>query len=399
MSSYAPPNYVRTSLRSPAQTGASPPPTHPDVRAIAFYLPQYHPIPENDEWWGVGFTEWRNVTRARPRFPGHYQPHLPADLGFYDLRLPEVRSAQADLARRYGIHGFCYYHYWFGGRRLLERPFNEVLESGEPDFPFCLCWANENWTRVWDGGESQVLMQQHYSPDDDLHHIRWLARAFTDSRYIRIDGKPLFILYRAESLPDPRRTTDLWRAEARRLGVGELFLCRIESAFYDQSDSESLGFDAAIEFVPDWSIFIPDPPSAFRRILQKLQWRIPALRRIGAGSPDRPMEYREVMRRMLNKPQPGYRRFRTVAPMWDNSARRRHSPFIVTGSTPELYRNWLRNVVTEACNQDSDRVVFLNAWNEWAEGCHLEPDLRWGHAYLEATRAALLGRIADQVRA
>jgi lipopolysaccharide biosynthesis protein len=184
-----------------------------DPRVIAFYLPQYHPIPENDLWWGKGFTEWTNVAKARPVFRGHCQPHLPADLGFYDLRVAESRDAQAALAREYGIQGFCYFHYWFNGKRLLERPFDEVLGSGRPDFPFCLCWANESWSRRWLGEERDVLMEQTYSQEDDLAHADWLGRAFADNRYIRIGGRPLFLVYRPAHLPDAKRTVELWRMD------------------------------------------------------------------------------------------------------------------------------------------------------------------------------------------
>ena len=222
------------------------------IRAIAFYLPQFHPISENDQWWGKGFTEWTNVAKAEPLFPGHYQPHIPADLGFYDLRLPETRQAQADLARESGIYGFCYYHYWFNGKQLLDRPFNEVLASGKPDFPFCLCWANENWTRVWDGKDNNVLIEQKYSEEDDRQHIRALADAFRDERYIRVNGKPLFLVYRATKIPDPRKTTAIWREEAQKLGIGDLYLCRVESFRDERSDPGEIGFDAAVGFQPDW---------------------------------------------------------------------------------------------------------------------------------------------------
>src|SRR5262245_51865075 len=214
-------------------------------RVIAFYLPQYHPFPENDAWWGKGFTEWRNVTRARPQFPGHYQPHLPADLGFYDLRLPEIRVAQAELARQYGIDGFCYYHYWFNGKRLMERPFDEVLDSGRPDFPFCLCWPNENWNRAWDGHSREVIMAQSYSTEDHVRHARWLATAFRDPRYIRVDGRPLFLVYRATLIPEPRTMTAIFREEASKAGVGEIFLARVESQPVERGDPADLGFDAA----------------------------------------------------------------------------------------------------------------------------------------------------------
>jgi len=222
------------------------------ARLIAFYLPQYHPIPENDCWWGKGFTEWTNVTKAQPLFAGHYQPHLPADLGFYDLRLPEARQAQVDLAREYGIYGFCYYHYWFNGRRLLERPLAEVLSSGEPDFPFCLCWANESWTKRWDGVEGTVLMEQRYTVEDDRAHLCWLAGVFRDQRYIRVGGKPLLLVYRATKMVNPLRTTSIWREEARKLGIGELYLCRVECFGNERVDPTTIGFDAGVEFQPDW---------------------------------------------------------------------------------------------------------------------------------------------------
>ena len=186
---------------------------------LAFYLPQFHPIPENDQWWGKGFTEWSNVSKAKPLFQGHYQPHLPADLGFYDLRLPETRAAQAEMAREHGIDGFCYYHYWFNGRRILERPIREILAAGEPKFPFCVCWANENWTRRWDGRDAEVLLEQRYSVQDDIAHIRSLIPMFEDARYIRVDGKPLFLVYRSTAIPDARATTDRWRREAERAGL------------------------------------------------------------------------------------------------------------------------------------------------------------------------------------
>src|SRR5262245_59534320 len=226
-----------------------------DIRAIAFYLPQFHPIPENDRWWGKGFTEWSNVSRARPLFPGHEQPQLPRELGFYDLRVPEVRRDQADLARRFGIHGFCYYYYWFNGRRLLERPLEEVLRSGQPDFPFCICWANENWTRGWDGLERDILIEQQHTETSDAEFIRDVLPILKDPRYIRMNGAPLLLVYRPSLRPRPRRTTDVWRAEARAAGIDSLHLCAVQS--YGVTDPRRLGFDAAVEFPPHY-LSLPD---------------------------------------------------------------------------------------------------------------------------------------------
>lgn len=357
----------------------------PNLRAIAFYLPQFHPIPENDDWWGKGFTEWRNVAQAMPLFPGHYQPHLPGDLGFYDLRLPEVREAQAELARQYGIYGFCYYHYWFNGRRILERPFAEILSSGMPDFPFCLCWANENWTRIWDGGAQQILLEQHYSAEDDLAHIRALIPAFADPRYIRIDGRPLFLVYRTELLPVPARTAEIWRKEVAKAGLGDLYLARVEN-FVSGIDANNIGFDAAVEFAPNG---VNVGKVKFRGPVHRFLARLGLLP--GIYIDGKVINYRALMLGMLAKPDPRSTRFRCVMPTWDNTARRRSGAHIYVGSTPQLYGTWLAEMAKQTVNKFSpeERIIFINAWNEWAEGCHLEPDLKWGRQYLEATKAAL----------
>jgi lipopolysaccharide biosynthesis protein len=364
---------------------------HP-IRAIAFHLPQFHPIPENDEWWGKGFTEWTNVVKARPLFPGHYQPHLPSDLGFYDLRLPEARDAQAQLAASYGIHGFCYYHYWFHGRQVLERPVNEVLKSGEPDFPFCLCWANENWTRRWDGTENHLLLEQRYSDADDLAHIRALMPFFLDPRYIRVMDRPFFAVYLASKLPEPERTTDLWRREAERAGLKGLFLVRVESCL-QSGDPRKLGFDCALQFQPHSSM------SWDLRLFRRKWWHRHKLWTGEAVFSDNlVLKYEGLVRGALAEAPPPYPWIPCVCPGWDNSARKKVEAAIFIASTPELYGHWLREVVNRQrmlIPQDwqsgipPESLVFINAWNEWAEGNHLEPCQRWGRAYLEATRRAL----------
>jgi lipopolysaccharide biosynthesis protein len=350
------------------------------VRAIAFYLPQYHPVPENDEWWGKGFTEWTNVTKAKPLFPGHYQPHMPADLGFYDLRLPEVREQQVSLAKEYGIHGFCYYHYWFNGRRILERPVNDILASGTPDFPFCLCWANENWTRVWDGGDKDVLLEQNYNYEDDLAHIQSLIPSFKDHRYIQVNGKPLLLVYRTGLLPDPIKTTLLWREEARKAGFLGIYLVRVES-HGDYIDPNLIGFDASVEFPPFNGLSSP----IMRGMLSKLAAKLRILPKV-FGIHD-VFEYRSVATAMLNQLDPAFKRFRCVTPGWDNTARRNKGGVVLVNSTPEIYEHWLLTIVKKTCEKftGDERIVFINAWNEWAEGNHLEPDQKWGHAFLDAT--------------
>ena len=354
-------------------------------KLLAFHLPQYHPIPENDKWWGPGFTEWRNVAQATPLFPGHYQPHLPADLGYYDLRLPEVRQLQADLARQYGIHGFCYYHYWFSGKQLLERPVADIRSSGQPDFPFCLCWANENWTRRWDGQDHEVLIAQHYSLADDEAHLRALLPYFYDPRYIRIHNKPLFLVYRASRLPDLRATTALWRQLAQQHGLDGLYLVKVESFPTERNRHPELdGFDAALDFQPDWGSLPPplQPPLRWR-LLNKL-----GLARTHPFRTNRVYFYPDVVADILARAPVPYARFPCVTPAWDNTARRRQGgATILHGSTPAAYGHWLRSVLADQTTLDKlpEPIVFINAWNEWAEGNHLEPDLKSQHAFIEET--------------
>ena len=344
------------------------------VRAIAYFLPQFHPIPENDEWWGKGFTEWTNVAKARPNFRGHYQPRLPADLGFYDLRLPEVREQQAALAKSYGLHGFCYYYYWFAGKKLLERPITEVLRSGAPEFPFCLCWANENWTRHWDAGDREILIAQSPSRADDLLLIRDLLPFFRDSRYIRVDGKPLFIVYRIGMLPDARASAEIWRDYCRREGIGEIYLCAART--YDTDDPVPYGFDALVEF----------PPHQSRKTVLQDVHEVTNPRFSGTI-----IDYRQLVADCILAPLPGYTLHRTVMPGWDNTPRQPDGGLIFVNASPEVYEVWLREMVEQTVRTQppSQRLVFINAWNEWAEGAYLEPDRRYGHQYLKATRRAL----------
>ena len=363
------------------------------MRTLAFHLPQFHPIPENDEWWGKGFTEWSNVTRALPAFPDHYQPHRPADLGFYDLRLPEIRQAQADLARANGVDGFVYYHYWFSGKQLLDRPVAEILVSKKPDFPFCLCWANENWTRRWDGQDQEVLIAQEYSLADDKAHFLTILPYFKDPRYIRIHNKPMFLVYRSSLLPEMANTLDLWRKMALEHGLDGLYLVKVES-FGDERLTPPLvsGFDAALDFQPDWGS-LPmrkQPPTT---------WKL--LNKVGLSQPhpfreNRVFSYPEVVEAMLSRKPVDYPRFPCVTPSWDNSARRRDGgATVLHGSTPDAYTLWLTAVVAdqETFSKLPEPIVFINAWNEWAEGNHLEPDIKWGHKYLEATRNVLANRL------
>lgn len=346
-------------------------------RLITFYLPQYYPVPDNDKFWGKGFTEWTNTAKARRRFPGHYQPHVPADLGFYDLRVAETRQAQADLARQYGIEGFCYYHYWFGnGKRVLERPFAEVLASGEPDFPFCLCWANETWSGVWHGAENRVLIEQTYpGAEDDQRHFDSLVPAFNDRRYMKVDGKPIFVVYRPFKITDTKATIARWREMAARAGLPGIYFVGVCSA--DQPNPEDFGFDASIYNanapLRAWGSW-KNPVKLFKHA---------AYRRLGVPTIH---DYEKSIKYFLPDALPATR-YPSVINGWDNTPRSGVRGLVLTGATPQLYGKALKKAfdLTRNRAQGADaRLVFLKSWNEWAEGNHLEPDLRDGHQYLEA---------------
>lgn len=346
---------------------------HPCLpRLIAFYLTQFHPIPENDKWWGKGFTEWTNVTKAQPLFDGHYQPHLPADLGFYDLRVRETRHEQIRLAKEYGIDGFCYHYYWFSGTRLLNQPLDDMLADPESNMPFCLCWANENWTRRWDAAEHEILIAQRYLPDDDLDFIRSLVPFFTDPRYIRVDGAPFLIVYRPQHLPDARKTVAVWRDFCRTAGIGEIHVCA--ALTHGNLDHAQFGFDSGVEFPPH--------NLQCRNLARNIAFREP----FGGYVVD----YAEIARAYLDRRYQHPNVFRGVFPAWDNTPRTGSRGVIVMGTSPENYECWLAQAIGRSTRDfpEQERLVFINAWNEWAEGCHLEPDRRYQRRYLEATLAA-----------
>ncbi|MGO9643818.1 MAG: glycoside hydrolase family 99-like domain-containing protein [Candidatus Bathyarchaeia archaeon] len=346
------------------------------VKLIAFYLPQFHPIPENDAWWGTGFTEWTNVTKAVPQFVGHYQPRLPGELGFYDLRVIDVQKRQVELARQYGIYGFCFYYYWFDGKPLLERPLNQFLSHKKINFHFCLCWANENWTRRWDGQENQRLKTQTYPPGWEIQFIKSIENALLDKRYIRIRGKPLLIVYNPRKLPAPN-TVQKWRNYWRAQGNGDLYVVAART-FGFNADPRTLGYDAAVDF----------PPHNILSRNATYDVKLLNPRFLGEVFDYGKFVERQVSLRHRKYP---FDLFRTVFPSWDNEPRRAGRGHIFAFSTPELYAKWLRLACERTIAElDVDKgFVFINAWNEWAEGAYLEPDRKYGRAYLQATAAVL----------
>ena len=352
--------------------------TSKTIRLIAFYLPQFHQIPENDTWWGKGFTEWTNVKAAKPQFAGHYQPHVPGELGYYDLAHdPKILPRQIELAKLYGLEGFCFYFYWFNGKRLLEDPVRHYLENQKLDFPFCLCWANENWSRRWDGLDNEILIGQKHSPDDDLAFIEYISQYFHDPRYIRIAGKPLLLVYRPGLLPSAKATANRWRQWCRNHGIGEVYLAYTQS--FEAVNPKKYGFDAAIEFPPN------------RAGIQPLLVREKEI--FNEDFSGVLYDLNEVAQPSQHYSKPDYTLFRGLCPSWDNTARRREKATIFINNPPRLYQEWLYNAALDTASrfkQKDTSLVFVNAWNEWAEGAHLEPDRKNGYAYLQATREALV---------
>lgn len=376
-------------------------------RVIGLYLPQYHPIPENNEWWGPGFTEWNNVVKAKPLFSGHYQPRIPADLGFYDLRLPEVREQQAELAREAGLEGFCYYHYWFGnGRQLLQRPFEEVLASGKPDLPFCLCWANHDWTnKTWKKGSSlrkdSMIMEMHYDFDDHVVHFKALLPAFLDSRYIRVDGKPVFAIWAPRKFPEIKRFIDLWQKMARENGLEGIhfvgYTDNVRKAVRDEQGKQTfwdvhqagsiyreildLGFDAVMSS----GMYRAQTLSKGRWLTAFSQFSQNLLLSYSLRS-----DYAKTMRHYYVEEDSWENVYPTLLPQWDRTPRSGGKANLMTDSTPEKFQKTVEEAFSLCQNkQPQHQLLFLKAWNEWGEGNYVEPDQKFGHGYLEAIRNAI----------
>lgn len=360
-------------------------------KLIAFYLPQYHPIPENDTWWGKGFTEWTNVAKAKPLFKGHYQPHIPADLGFYDLRVPETRQAQADMAMEYGIEGFCYWHYWFAGKRLLERPINEVLQSGQPDFPFCLAWANQSWTGIWHGAPDRVLIKQTYpGKEDHVAHFNNLLPAFLDRRYIMVDGKPLFLIYKPKYLPEPNKTLSLWRELAIKAGLSGLFIVGVINDQHEGALSKFREFDAFTLSRLAWPS--KEKHNLLLNLLFKVFGKSRAIRQYQRlfNRPYHVYDFKKVAKQNIIQSNLVYKYFPCVVSNWDNTPRSGLDGYVGVNCTPELFKQQLDLAFNRVDGYPvQQKIVFIKSWNEWAEGNYLEPDLKFGRGYLQALQDAL----------
>lgn len=346
------------------------------MKLIALLLPQFHRIPENDRWWGEGFTEWTNVKKAAPLYPGHAQPRVPWSRNYYDLSDPGARSRQAELAAKYGIYGFCYYHYWFKGKRLLETPLQQILRLRQPRFPFCLSWANEPWTRRWDGGDNELLMPQEYGGEEDWEtHFLSLLDAFKDERYIRVEGRPVFVIYRPGSIPRCEDMLELWNRLAVRHRLGGMYFIRTLGGFPIAAQS---GFDASMEFEPHYTF----AHSGSERLWQPLRLN---------GQEHLTFDYDHVWQLILARSprRSGEQIIPGAYVDWDNTPRLGSRGLSCIGSSPAKFAWYMTRQIERARELYNSEFLFINAWNEWAEGAYLEPDERHGYAYLEAVRSAL----------
>lgn len=367
-----------------------------NIKFLAYYLPQYHPIPENDKWWGKGFTEWTNVTKAKPLFKDHYQPRYPADLGYYDLRVPEVREEQAKLAKEYGVDGFCYYHYWFGNSKMvLERPLQEVIKFKSPDFPFCICWANETWKGIWFGGKNkETLIEQEYPGKQDyIDHFNYLLAAFKDKRYIKIDGKCLFSVYIPADIPDLPLFVSTFRQCAKDAGIGELYL--LATRCPEDWDAKANGFDGVVGSQFTSLRYITGRNYQKKKLTERIVNRIKRIfidaEQLNLNFEERTkpliVEYKEAIKYLLPTKKYPYDYFPCVVQDWDNTARAANKSVVLHGSTPELWENHLEEACEYVSNHEPDKqIVFIKSWNEWAEGNYLEPDTKWGFDYLRVVK-------------
>jgi len=351
-----------------------------NARIIAFYLPQFHPIPENDLWWGKGFTEWTNVRKAKPLFKGHYQPRVPADLGYYDLRSPETREAQVEMAKYAGVEGFCYWHYWFAGKRLLERPFNEVLKNKMPDFPFCLAWANETWSGIWHGAPKKILIEQTYPGIEDYtNHFYSVLDALKDKRYIKIDGKPLFYIYRPLNIPDSQQFIKCWQELAKKNGLKGIHFVGTSYGVKQANDILNLGFDAVNT---NWQKSIMLKGHMFKTFWNKLSERF-----FESSLKLDVWNYNEFAQRLSKEidSQPNY--YPTILSGWDNSPRSGSKGQIFINYSPEIFDVHIKSIYNKIKNKPfENNIVFLRSWNEWAEGNYVEPDMKYGWKFLDVLR-------------
>ena len=355
----------------------------PLPKIISFYLPQFHENDLNNKNWGKGFTEWTNVAKARPNFHSHYQPHIPQDLGFYDLTNIQSLEKQIKLASKYGIDGFCFYYYWFDGEKALYKPLNIFLES-KLVFPFCICWANENWTKNWDGGNKEIILEQTYKQGFEDAFVKSIKNILIDSRYIKIDNKPLLLIYRPDQFPNPNKNLDQIRAAARKYGIGEISLAVVDAFCLDLVSASKWGEGTTIDYIIEF------PPHGYFTNETRL------------SKQDRPLicnsefqgklyDYRKIVLKSLQKslPQEVNKKYiRGIIPSWDNTPRRQNTSSVCCKVSSQCYFYWLKYLIGESISYNR-KAIFVNAWNEWGEGAHLEPDLMNGLSFLEKTKLAI----------